>query len=396
MNFVFRSPYFPRVYWQFCDRLKRNGVNVLCIGDAPYDSLSGELKNAMTEYYHVDSMEDYDAVYRAVAFFAHKYGKIDWIESNNEYWLNQDARLREDFNIKTGVMPEVLEQWQHKSGMKPFYEKAGIPTARCHKVTDKAEALRFIIDIGGYPVFCKPDKGVGAAETFKIENDEDFEAFFRDKPDVPYLMEEFITGNIYSYDAICDSNGDALFESACWFPPSIADIVGGQDMCYYVLPDMPEQLREYGRKALKAFGVKNRFVHFEFFRLSKGRPGLGEVGEFVGLETNMRPAGAYTPDMMNFAHSTDVYEIFAEMVTQDKRLLEKNEDDHYCVYASQKDGREYAHGEDEIRARYGTRIVQAERMPDILAGAMGNMMYTAHAYSEDEVNEFIAFIHERA
>ena len=110
----------------------------------------------------------------------------------------------------------------------------------------------------------------------------------------------------------------------------------------------------------------------------------------------MRPAGAYTPDMMNFAHSTDVYEIFAEMVTQDKRLLEKSEDDHYCVYASQKDGREYAHGEDEIRARYGTRIVQAERMPDILAGAMGNMMYTAHAYSEDEVNEFIAFIHERA
>ena len=396
MNFVFRSPYFPRVYWQFCDRLKRNGVNVLCIGDAPYDSLSGELKNAMTEYYHVDSMEDYDAVYRAVAFFAHKYGKIDWIESNNEYWLNQDARLREDFNIKTGVMPEVLEQWQHKSGMKPFYEKAGIPTARCHKVTDKAEALRFIIDIGGYPVFCKPDKGVGAAETFKIENDEDFETFFRDKPDVPYLMEEFITGNIYSYDAICDSNGDALFESACWFPPSIADIVGGQDMCYYVLPDMPDQLREYGRKALKAFGVKSRFVHFEFFRLSKGRPGLGEVGDFVGLETNMRPAGAYTPDMMNFAHSTDVYEIFAEMVTQDKRLLEKSEDDHYCVYASQKDGREYAHGEDEIRARYGTRIVQAERMPDILAGAMGNMMYTAHAYSEDEVNEFIAFIHERA
>lgn len=396
MNFIFRSPYFPRVYWQFCDRLKRNGVNVLCIGDAPYDSLSGELKNAMTEYYHVDSMEDYDAVYRAVAFFAHKYGKIDWIESNNEYWLNQDARLREDFNIKTGVMPEVLEQWQHKSGMKPFYEKAGIPTARCHKVTDKAEALRFIIDIGGYPVFCKPDMGVGAAETFKIENDEDFEAFFRDKPDVPYLMEEFITGNIYSYDAICDSNGDVLFESACWFPPSIADIVGGQDMCYYVLPDMPEQLREYGRKALKAFGVKSRFVHFEFFRLSKSRPGLGEVGDFVGLETNMRPAGAYTPDMMNFAHSTDVYEIFAEMVTQDKRLLEKSEDDHYCVYASQKDGREYAHGEDEIRARYGTRIVQAERMPDILAGAMGNMMYTAHAYSEDEVNEFIAFIHERA
>lgn len=103
MNFIFRSPYFPRVYWQFCDRLKARGVNVLGIGDAPYDSLNDELKGAMNEYYKVVSMEDYDQVYRAVAFFASKYGRIDWIESNNEYWLEQDARIREDFNIKTGA-----------------------------------------------------------------------------------------------------------------------------------------------------------------------------------------------------------------------------------------------------------------------------------------------------
>ena len=111
---------------------------------------------------------------------------------------------------------------------------------------------------------------------------------------------------------------------------------------------------------------------------------------------NMRPAGGYSPDMMNFAHSTDVYQIYADMVTQDKRLLPESGDDHYCVYASQKDGHEYAHDHDEIMARFGTRIVMAERMPDILAGAMGNRMYTAHMYSEDEVNEFIEFIHKRA
>ena len=396
MNFIFRSPYFPYVYWQFCDRLKRNGANVLCIGDAPYDGLSDELKGAMTEYYKVDTMEDYDQVYRAVAFFAYKYGRIDWIESNNEYWLSQDAALRRDFNITTGVMPDLLEQWQHKSGMKPFYEKAGIPTARCHKVTDIEAAKEFIEEIGGYPVFCKPDVGVGADETFKIESDEDLEAFFRDKPDAPYLMEEFVFGNIYSYDAICDSKGEPLFESSNWFPPSIAEIVGGGDLSYYVLPDIPDQLKEYGRRALKSFGVKSRFIHFEFFRLDKARKGLGEAGDFVGLETNMRPAGGYTTDMMDFAHSTDVYQIYADMVMYDKRLLPESGDDHYCVYASQKDGREYVHGHDEIMARFGRRIVMAERMPDIFAGAMGNMMYTAHAYSEDEVNGFIEYIQARA
>ena len=68
MNFVFISPNFPQNYWQFCDRLSRNGVNVLGIGDSPYDDLPWELKNALTEYYKVDTLEDYDAVFRAVAF----------------------------------------------------------------------------------------------------------------------------------------------------------------------------------------------------------------------------------------------------------------------------------------------------------------------------------------
>ena len=112
MNFVFISPNFPDGYKYFCDRLNRNNVRVLGIGDAPYDSLDDMLKSALTEYYKVDSLEDYDKVYRAVAFFAFKYGRIDWLESNNEYWLNQDARLRKDFHITTGVMPDELKLWQ--------------------------------------------------------------------------------------------------------------------------------------------------------------------------------------------------------------------------------------------------------------------------------------------
>ena len=46
MNFIFISPNFPHTYWNFCDRLKKNGVNVLGIGDAPYDGLEDGLKGA--------------------------------------------------------------------------------------------------------------------------------------------------------------------------------------------------------------------------------------------------------------------------------------------------------------------------------------------------------------
>ena len=96
MNLVFISPHFPATYSHFCAGLRANGVNVLGIADAPYESLSNELKESLTEYYRVDNMEDYEQMFKAVAFLSYKYGKIDWIESNNEYWLEQDAKLRED------------------------------------------------------------------------------------------------------------------------------------------------------------------------------------------------------------------------------------------------------------------------------------------------------------
>ena len=33
--------------------------------------------------------------------------------------------------------------------------------------------------------------------------------------------------------------------------------------------------------ALKGFKVRSRFVHFEFFRLTKARKNLGDIGDFV-------------------------------------------------------------------------------------------------------------------
>ena len=91
MNFIFVSPHFPNTYWNFCDRLHRNGVNVLGIGDAPFDEIPGELKHCLTEYYRVDNLGSYEEMLRAVAYFTFHYGKIDWIESNNEYWLEMPS-----------------------------------------------------------------------------------------------------------------------------------------------------------------------------------------------------------------------------------------------------------------------------------------------------------------
>ena len=128
----------------------------------------------------------------------------------------------------------------------------------------------------GYPVVAKPDNGVGASHTFKITSDEEMKTFFEDKwPDTVYIMEEYIWGEVNSYDAIIDSNGKPMFETGNVSPVSIMDIVNEQQSSlFYILKKLPADTRKAGRATVKAFGVKSRFVHFEFFRLQRDHEGL--------------------------------------------------------------------------------------------------------------------------
>ena len=394
MNFVFISPQFPRTYWNWCDRLKKNGANVLGIGDTPYDQLDDALKNVLTEYYKVGTLEDYDQVFRAVAFFSFKYGKIHWLESNNEYWLEHDAMLRTDFNILSGPDVDEIQAYRSKTAMKPYYKKAGVPTARQAPVTTLEEAKDFIKKVG-YPVIVKPEYGVGAAATYRLENRHELEDFFSDLPEDSYVMEEFVPGWICSYDAIVDSHSEVLFESMSISPP-IMDIVNNQtELIFDVPPYVEPQLQKRGRATVKAFGVKSRFVHMEFFKLTKAKKGLGKEGDFVGLEVNMRPGGGYMPDMMDFAHSTDVYQLWADMICFDERRLPENPDQQYCVFFGQRDHFHYLHSQQDIMAKYGSRIKMNERMPEVLSTAMGNQMYTALLPTKEDMDEFVRYVGEK-
>ena len=341
-------------------------------------------------------MENYDEVYRAVAYFAFRYGRIDWIESNNEYWLEQDARLRTDFNVKTGIQTNQIKSIKEKSEMKRYYAKGNIPTARQIKAKEGYEAVCSFAQMTGFPIIAKPDVGVGASGTYKIHDDGQLQEFFNTVANYEYyVVEEFITGEICSYDAVIDAHGNPLFESMTVWPPSIMDIVNLRlDLAYYVGKEIPDSLREIGRRTVKAFGVWNRFVHLEFFRLDRNREGLGVVGDFVALEVNMRPAGGYTPDMINFAHSTDVYKIWADMVAFGESRTTPGEQ-YYCAFASRRDIYQYVHTHEDILSRYGDSIVMCERMPELFSAAMGQQMYTVRLNSMEEVNHFFNFVHEK-
>lgn len=396
MNFVFVSPQFPKTYWNFCDRLKHNGVNVLGIGDSGYDEIPDELKECLTEYYRVDSMADYDAMVRAMGYFTFKYGKIDWLESNNEFWLEQDAKLRTDFNITSGDNETSVMRYKTKSNMKAYYEKANVPVARYHMVSTYEEGKKFV-DLVGYPVIVKPDDGVGANTTWKIKNDKQLKDFYKQNIQTQYIMEEFVPGSIVSFDGIVDQDNNIIFQTSHVFPEPIMDIVNSADECwYYSEREIPKDLVEMGTRVIKAFDIRGRFFHTEYFRLYEDKEGLGKKGDLVGLEVNMRPPGGYTPDMMNYANDINVYLIYANMAMYNEGLY-KTDRPYHCVYVGRRDKYNgiYTNGSTSIFSKYGQSIVMHERMPDLLSSAMGNEFYIARFKTKKEVKDFVNFVYKK-
>ena len=395
MNFIFISPAFPKNYYNFCDRLKKNGANVLGIGDTPYNELEQNVKDSLTEYYKVLSLENYDEVYRAVAFFAFKYGKIDWLESNNEYWLRQDAKLRTDFNINGAKIDDVVS-FTSKSEMKDFYKKAGVPVARYKFCTTYENDLKFINEEVGFPVVVKPNVGVGAQATYRLENEKDLKDFHNRGFQVPYIMEEYIYGDITSFDGICDSNSNVVFCDNEVFPPSILDIVTKNLECsYYVNKDVPDDIKDMGQRVLKAFNIKKRYFHLEFFRLTKEKHGLGKAGDLVALEVNMRPPGGFTPDIINFGQSLDTYQIWADVICYDEiRNVTLNYPKYYCVYFGRRDRFNYKYSYDDIKVDYPF-IQMHGIMDEVLAPDMGNEFFIARFEFFEDLEKFKKMVAEK-
>ncbi len=398
MNFVFVSPHFPFNYYRFCKALRKNGVKVFGIADMPYESLPNQVKESLDDYYFVHDLKNYDEKYRAVAYFISKHGRIDFLESNNEFWLQDDAKLREDFNIKTGPKLDQIKFFRHKSLMKQKYELANVKTARWHLVESKQGCLDFIKEVG-YPVIVKPDDGVGSSFTYKISNDQQLEDFlikketeFRDRP---YIMEEYIDGELISLDGVCDSNGNIIFPTHHVFPLPIMDIVVEYtDVYYYTSKTIPTDLLNSAQRILHAFGAKSRFFHLEFFRLIKDSK-LGKKGDIYGLEVNMRAPGGYTPDMIDFAYSVDIYQIWADIIAFNENREYTQYPHYYCAYVGRRYNGSYIHSMNDIRKKYYLNICYVDDNPPVLADGLGDYFAMAKFDTLQEVDDYFKYSLER-
>lgn len=386
MNFVFLSPHFPSNYYRFAVALKNQGVNVLGLADETYDSLRSELKTSLAEYFRVTSMHNYDELVRALGYFTHRYGKLDRIDSHNEYWLETEARLRTDFNIP-GIRSDQVGRIKRKSLMREAFMQAGIKVARGRVVRTMEEAAG-LIEQTGYPLVAKPDIGVGAAATYKIHNEDEFKAFFETKPTVDYLFEEFVSGQIVTFDGLTDRDGTPVFVNSLVYSTGIMETVINDELVYYyTLREIPADVQALGCRVLDAFGVRERFFHFEFFRQHG-------TGDLIALEVNMRPPGGLTTDMFNYSCDIDIYNAWASVVAGKGFPYPDYSHKYHCCYVGRKSNRSYAHSEQEIFSTFKDKISHHESISGVFSAALGNYGYLVRSPDLDEVISIAKFIQE--
>ena len=121
----------------------------------------------------------------------------------------------------------------------------------------------------GLPMIAKPDNGVGAAATFKLETEDDINHFKAEwDHSTVYFFEKFVTSSeICTFDGLVDKDGKIVFSTTFDYAYTPLDLMMYKmDNSYYVLKDMDPKLRKYGEAIVKEFGMKERFFHIEFFR----------------------------------------------------------------------------------------------------------------------------------
>ena len=293
MNFVFVSPQFPHVYWQFCVALRRDGARVLGIGDTPYDALAPELRDSLDEYYWVHDLEDYDEVYRAVAYFSFHYGKPDWIESNNEHWLPLDARLREDFNVARGPRPDTVARWQSKAAQKPLSPPPASPRRARPASPPLTRPAGSSARWATTPSSPSPRWASARAGRASSPLTPTCARFSPTTATCPTSSSSSSTGASAPGTPCWTAGGSRSLRNQEEFPPSMADVVyGGLDLAYRSCPTVDPELARLGRATVRAFGLTSRFVHLEFFRLDRDHPASAPPATtWASRSTCARPAG---------------------------------------------------------------------------------------------------------
>ncbi len=390
MNFVFISPNYPAGHWKYVSALRNTGANVLCIGDAGDETFPAILRGSMTEYYRVGDLHDYDSVYRACAYFIHKYGRIDCIESLNPYWRDLEAELRYDYHVE-GLRKEQLEVLLNLKKSLECAESAGVAVVPHEKLASIAGAKRFAAKYG-YPVVASPVDNK-RLPTLYITGDAQLDLLLKGKTKEGYMLCAVPEGEYISCDGIANSENEAVLCSVSEFvePPEKIAAENGLLAFWSRLND--EKLTAVNNTLLKAFGMGSGFFHFNFVKLAHAVEGVGKKDECVLVRAEFNPPAEYVTDAMCCGADKDIYAVWAELKTGGEPQCG---DDNSTVVgcAARRFDRSYKNPHEKILRRLGAKLHSHVRTTGAGSEVTGDYIYIFKGESKAEIKRYIRFIQE--
>lgn len=386
MDFLYISPEFPPNYANFIQQLHAHGVRVWGLGEADFYSMPPGLRSTLAWYVQAD-LKNYDAVQQALdhlmeqkTTFGHPQG-FDLVESHNEQWLTLEGLINDRYGIN-GIKRKDLPRLKKKSCMKQIFKDLDMPVARGELASDIEQALG-LADQLGYPLILKPDEGVGAGGIYRIETGDQLKLCLS-RIAADYLIEEFVQGEIVTYDGLTDYDGNILFENSLIYGDGVLYYVLGKDTFFYVSRQIPAAVRAAGRKLVPGFDIRRKFFHFEFFKTGQ---------TYLPIEINCRPPGGAILDMMNYSVDDDLYRAYAQMITGGHATIQ-SEKKYYCCYIGRKD-KEYAHAHEDILSTFGHCLVEHGLNPEVYRQAMGTERYILRAPAEADIFNMAEYILKR-
>jgi len=312
-NIVFAAPYYVETTVRFAQAVASlPEVRFGLVSQTPLEDAPDGLRQHVTAHWRVDNVLEPAQLAGAVENIGNQIGGVDGLLGILEHLQEPLALVREKLAIP-GLGHAAAQRFRDKALMKSVLREAGLPCAR-HALATSQEAARELATEVGFPMVVKPPCGAGAKNTYRIETPQDLDealSLFEPDDSSPLLMEEFLVGAEHSFDSIL-IDGEMVWHSISRYLPSPLEVLRHPWIQWCVL--LPRQIdgeafdpiRKVAPPALRELGLETGLSHMEWFARPDGSVAISEVGA--------RPPGARITDLLSYAHGTDFYRLWAQLM----------------------------------------------------------------------------------
>ena len=298
------------------------GVKLSLISVDPVEALPPGLRGKVAGHYSVKDVGDGSQLATAAKAIASSLGPIDRLTGALEQLQLPMAHAREVAGIP-GMRPDIARRFRDKDRMKQVLRAAGVPVAKSALVYSQA-ALEAFVDAVGYPVIVKPQAGLGARSTQRIEGRADLRALAQSgmvpTAESPLQAEQFVRAREHTCETV-SIHGKAVWRSGTRYFPTPLEVLEQpwQQYCVMLPREVEAPWTDFApvnEAALAALFGPNPQVsgtaltHMEWF--------LREDGSMLVNEVGARPPGVQIMPLMGLAHDMDFISAWAELIAFDR------------------------------------------------------------------------------